>query len=487
MIDTPRRFARPHRLQMGSQLFWVLAVASSLIAPSAQVAPAVPAANRLAARPANGDSVSPAISADGRFVAFESTASNLVAGDTNESTDVFVRDRVAGTTERVGVASDGAQANSDSYSPVISADGRFVAFESLASNLVVGDTNGSGDVFVRDRVAGTTERVGVASGGAQANRDSLSPAVSADGRFVAFESTASNLVAGDTNSTRDVFVRDRVAATTERVSVGSDGAQANGYSLLPAISADGRFVAFESYASNLVAGDTNESTDVFVRDRVAATTERVSVADSLSPVISADGRFVAFASYASNLVAGDTNGSRDVFVRDRVAGTTERVSVASGGAQANRDSHRAVISADGRFVAFLSTASNLVAGDTNGSGDVFVRDRVAATTTLVSVGRKLTVRAGALLLQPWPARAGKRLNATMAVSASGAPVASARVLCAATLAGRKLPVSARSFRAGRARCVWQIPADTRGKQLKGSLTATTADGTASRYFVGIVR
>src|SRR5439155_1114568 len=148
---------------------------------------------------------------------------------------------------------------------------------------------------------------------------------------------------------------------------------------------------------------------------------------------------------------------------DRVAGTTERVSVASGGAQGNGDSGFPIISADGRFVAFDSLASNLVAGDTNGSEDVFVRDRLARTTTLVSVGRKLTLRAGALLLQPWPPRAGKRLNATMAVSVSGAAVASARVLCAAKLAGRKLPPTAHSFRAGRARCVWGIPTSARGK------------------------
>jgi hypothetical protein len=265
---------------------------------------------------------------------------------------------------------------------------------------------------------------------------------------------------------------------------------------------NGRFVAFDSTASNLVAGDTNGESDAFVRDRVARTTERVSVGstgleandDSYEASISADARFVAFDSDASNLVGGETNGRADAFVRDRAAGTTDRVSVSSAGVQANAGvgdpdfgPSSLAIGADGRFVAFESDASNLVAGDRNGLMDVFVRDRVARTTTLVSVGRKVALRAGALTLQPWPARAGKRLSATMAISAGGAPVAMARVTCAATLSGRKLPPSARSFRAGSARCAWRIPISARGAHLKASVSATTADGTASRRFAATVR
>ncbi len=319
----------------------------------------------------------PAMSADGRFVAFESSASNLVAGDTNGRYDVFVRDRLAGVTRRVSVGA-GGQANNGSDSPAISADGRFVAFYSDASNLVAGDTNGRSDVFVRDRLAGVTRRVSVGAGG-QANSESFGPAISADGRFVAFYSYASNLVAGDTNGRSDVFVRDRLAGVTRRVSVGAGG-QANSDSFGPAISADGRFVAFDSSASNLVVGDTNGTFDVFVRDRLAGVTRRVSVgaggqanSDSLSPAISADGRFVAFESNASNLVAGDTNATDDVFVRDRLAGVTRRVSVGAGG-QANSSSGSPAISANGRSVAYTSNASNLVRGDTNGAQDVFVRD-----------------------------------------------------------------------------------------------------------------
>ena len=344
-----------------------------------------------------GGSSAPAISADGRYVAFFSYASNLVAGDTIGVGDVFVHDRVTGATTRVSIATDGAQANSDSVTsgdnetPSISADGRYVAFHSWASNLVAGDTNFAPDTFVRDRVTGTTTRVSVATGGSQANGGSYQPAISTDGRYVVFYSAASNLVAGDTNGTSDVFVRDRVSGATTRASVATGGSQANGFSGRVAISADGRYVAFFSDATNLVAGDTNGRVDAFVRDRVAGTTARVSIAtggaqanNSVQAVypaaISADGRYVAFGSWASNMVAGDTNGKQDVFVRDRVAGTTTRVSVATSGAQANSDSFVGTISGNGRYVAFWSQSSNLVDGDTNGKQDVFVRDRLAPAT-----------------------------------------------------------------------------------------------------------
>jgi len=333
------------------------------------------------------------ISADGRFAAFQSAASNLVPGDTNGSYDVFVRDQIAGATERVSVDSSGVQGDNDSSAPSISADGRYVAFWSMASNLVAGDTNGTWDVFVRDRTAGTTERVSLDSSGAQANGPSYGPAISADGRWVAFQSFASNLVPGDANGLYDVFVRDRLAGATERVSVDSAGAEANDESSSPAISADGRYVAFHASATNLVSGDTNGATDVFVRDRVAGTTERASVGsggaqgngDAFYPSITADGRYVAFESAADALVAADTNGVPDVFVRDRMAGTTERASLGMGAVQGNGASRDPSITADGRYVAFGSESTNLVGGDTNDRFDVFVRDRIAGTTERASV------------------------------------------------------------------------------------------------------
>jgi len=342
--------------------------------------------------PGNPGSTSPWISADGRFVAFHSAATNLVAGDTNAVHDSFLRDRQLGTTERVSVNTSGTQGNAASQFPTASADGRFVAYYGPSSNLVGGDTNGADDVFVRDRLLGTTERVSVSTGGAQGSSGSRAPSISADGRFVAFESFAANLVASDTNANRDVFVRDRQLGTTERVSVDTGGAQGNGESSAPSISADGRFVAFQSFASNLVPNDTN-GWDVFVRDLQLGTTERVSVAtggaqgnsDSYEPAISADGRIVAFKSDATNLVAGDTNGVTDVFVRDLQLGTTERVSVATDGTQGSALSQNPSISADGRFAGFESSASNFVPGDTNLLADSFVHDRLAGTTERASL------------------------------------------------------------------------------------------------------
>jgi LPXTG-site transpeptidase (sortase) family protein len=342
---------------------------------------------------ANGLSTGRTISADGRYVAFSSAASNLVSGDTNGFRDIFVHDRQTGATTRVSVASDGTQGNNSSHIPSISADGLYVAFESDASNLVSGDTNGTRDIFVHDRQTGVTTRVSVASSGTQANGGSYNAAISADGRYVAFESVASNLVSGDTNGARDVFVHDRQTGTTTRVSVASSGTQGNGNSHSPAISADGRYVAFHSFSNNLVSGDTNGAIDIFVRDRQTGATTRVSVAsggtqgnsNSEYSSFSADGRYVAFESNATNLVSGDTNGIRDIFVHDRQTGVTTRVSVASGGTQANNNSNTSSISSDGRYVAFHSYASNLVSGDTNGAIDVFVHDRQTGATIRASV------------------------------------------------------------------------------------------------------
>jgi len=348
-----------------------------------------------AGKQGNQKSLSPSISADGRHVAFESFAKNLVGGggDTNGAPDIFVRDRQNGTTERVSIDSSGTQGTSWSINPSISSNARYVAFDGTSSNLVNGDTNGWGDVFVRDRQNGTTELVSIDSGGTQGDHHSWLASISADGRYVAFQSGASNLVNGDTNGAIDIFVRDRQNGTTERVSVDSGGAQGISSSLWPSISADGRYVVFMNWFDDLVGEETNNGYDIFVRDRQNGTTDCVSVdssgakgnAGSLTHSISADGRYVAFGSAASNLVHGDTNGLSDVFVRDRQNGTTERVSIDSSGAQGNAYSFRPSISADGRYVAFESQASNLVYGDTNGREDVFVHDRQNGTTERVSV------------------------------------------------------------------------------------------------------
>jgi archaellum component FlaF (FlaF/FlaG flagellin family) len=323
------------------------------------------------------------ISADGRYVAFDSIADNLIPGDTNGTDDTFVHDRQTGVTERVSVDSSGAQGNDWSYNPSISADGRYVAFSALADNLVPGDTNGKYDVFAHDRQTGVTERVSVDSSGLEGSDWSDFASISADGRYVAFDSTADNLVPGDTNSIQDVFVHDRQTGVTERVSVDSSGVEGNDWSIIASISAGGRYVTFQSAAGNLVLGDTNSYQDIFVHDRQTGVTERVSVGStgfegngwSFNASISADGRYVAFHSEADNLVPGDTNSKWDVFVHDRQTDVTERVSVDSSGVEGNDWSGASSISADGRYVAFHSKADNLVPGDTNGLLDIFVHDR----------------------------------------------------------------------------------------------------------------
>ncbi len=342
----------------------------------------------------DGASRSASVSGDGRFVAFASEATNLVNGDTNGQQDIFVRDRKHGTTTRVSVSSSGRQANDSSFAASISPNGRFVAFISFATNLVRRDTNGVADVFVHDLATGRTIRASVSSSGRQANGATSYVAISGGGRFVAFESSASNLVRGDENGVDDAFVHDLTTGGTTRVSVRSNGREGNGASGYPGISANGRFVAFWSEATNLVRGDTNGYGDDFVHDLKTGRTVRVSVSSAGKqgdadvtadqPRLSADGRFVAFASYAENLVRGDDNGVADVFVHDLASGRTRRVSVGSTGVQADASCFVPSISADGRYVAFISDATTL-ATDATPFGDVFVHDRATGRTRLASL------------------------------------------------------------------------------------------------------
>ncbi|MEN3356287.1 MAG: hypothetical protein V7637_269, partial [Mycobacteriales bacterium] len=277
--------------------------------------------------------------------------------------------------------------------PVLSADGRFVGY-SLPTPGPSPFPMGNYDVWVRNLRTGAVSKVSVAPDGSAANSRSLGMDLSATGRFAAFSSDASNLVDGDTNGVADAFVRDLRAGVTTRVSVASDGSQANASVGQVGFSATGRYVLLLSAASNLVAGDTNGATDLFLHDTRTGVTTRVNVADDgtetngfieHSPTVSADGRFVAFTSTATNLVSGDNNGEADVFVRDLRRGHTRRVSVGLAGAESNGRGTGALISAGGRYVAFGAVATNLVAGDTNGVQDVFVRDLVVGRTTRVSV------------------------------------------------------------------------------------------------------
>ncbi len=340
----------------------------------------------------DGASGVPAMSSDGRYVVFTSEAGNLVPGDTNGYQDIFLRDRQAGTTVRLSVNSDGTQKVWPSFAPAISADGSVVAFCS------------SDGVFVRTLATGVTERVDVDPAGGAPDGFGCLPSLSGDGRLVAFRSRAANLVPVDTNRVTDVFVRDRTTGATRRVSVSSAGVQADGDSDSPVLSADGRYVAFESEATSLVPGDTNSAKDVFAHDLRTGATVRVSVAgagaqgdsSSFQPSISADGRSVAFSSSATTLVAGDTNGQRDIFVRDRDAdgngvfdepggGATRRVSVFTSGAQADNPSGLPAISGDGGTVAFWSAAA-LVRDSAPRTGYVYIHNLPTAGTERGSVG-----------------------------------------------------------------------------------------------------
>jgi Tol biopolymer transport system component len=357
----------------------------------------------------NAASFSAAMSADGRYTAFVSFASNLVPGDTNNGCDVFVRDNSSGAVERVSVSSAGGQVDTgfSCDAPAISGDGRFVAFHSDGAGLVPNDTSTNSDVFVRDRALGTTERVSVGAdgetpiGNGTEFGNSLDPDISADGRFVAFMSTGRNLIAGREIFETHVYVRDRLAGTTEVVSERPDGQSTNGPAAQPSLSADGRYVAFTSSSEGLVPGDDNLGFDVFVRDRATGSTTAASVSStgalpqyvsvrphSEQPTISADGRYVAFSSNARDLVPGDDFIDVDVFLRDRVSGTTRMASITPAGEQAfGGDSAGPSISADGRFVAFHSSAGNLSPGGGFATTDIIVFDGENNITKPLTIGR----------------------------------------------------------------------------------------------------
>lgn len=305
----------------------------------------------------------------------------------------------AGTTQLISVDARGAVSNSGrSYAAGMSADGRYVAFTSTSDDLVPGDANGKTDAFVRDLRQGTTRRVSVGPRGRQGNGSSSVEGITPDGRFVLIGSDASNLVPDDTNRATDLFLRDLRSDTLKRVSLGRGGRQANARSTAGAVSADGRYLAFVSAADNLVPGDTNAASDVFLRDLRTGTVARLSVGaggvqgdfPSDGPTITPDGRFVAFLSIAGNLVPRDRNGDVDIFVRDRVRGTIERVSVAKDGSDADSSSIDPSMSADGRLVVFTSTAGNLVSLPDNFQTNVFIRDRRTNRTERLDLPASLT-------------------------------------------------------------------------------------------------
>ncbi len=331
-----------------------------------------------------------AISTDGRYVVF--SALGLTPDDTYHN--VYLRDRATNTTELVSISSDGT--HSDSYNPSssvdVSADGRYVTFIASWQD---GSTSGT-DVYVRDRATNTTELI---SSPGEVNKHSLHASISDNGRYVAFSSSATNMVSGDTNGFSDIFVRDRVAGTTERVSIASDGTEASGDSyngsFETSISGDGRYVAFVSEANNLEPNDTNEVADLFLHDRATGTTKRVNVANDGSQdssaqtgfygiKLSGDGRYLVFQS-GDQLSSEDANSFLDIYVYDQVNDSVELVSKAYDGSPANSISMYSSISSNGRYVSFISMASNIVEGGIPQSVGTFIYDRVTQTTEMVDV------------------------------------------------------------------------------------------------------
>lgn len=369
----------------------------------------------LASRNAQGQQATyltglPALSANARYVTFWVWDDGFVAGDSNEAADIVRKDLLTGALELVSVTPSGTSGNDVSMVSRISDDGRFVVFESYSNNLLAGtDSNGALDVFVRDMLNGVTLRASVSNSGGQANADSWEPSISADARFVAFTSLATNLVPGDTNGVADVFLRDRTAQTTQRISFGPGG-QGTLDSRSPSISADGRYVAFGSYAA-LLPTDVNGLEDVYVRDRQLGTLTLASVGpggvqgnyESTAPSISLDGRWLAFWSNATTFVAGDTNGEPDVFLADRAGGSVIRVSSTPAGFAGFEHSRDPVVSRDGRRVVYFSMAPDVGPRDLNGAGDVLAYEVASGLTTIVSLdadGRPGSDHSSAVALDP---------------------------------------------------------------------------------------
>lgn len=324
------------------------------------------------------------ISSDGRFVAFVSAADDLVPGDLNARADAFLRDRATGTTELVSIGSSGAQGDFHTNTANVSDDGRFVVFDSASSTFVGGDTNAALDVFVRDRALGVTERISISTTGAQADGDSYYSSISADGRFVAFQSAATNIVPGDTNAKLDIFVRDRQLGTTQRVSVSGNGQQGDADSTGPIISNDGSHVTFTSFATSF--GASAWTPQAFSRDLVHGSTRLVSAAMDGSPAngwsgagaCSADGRYVCFGSTSTDLSVSVSPNGGEIYVRDLARERTWLVSTKTSGAFANGQSVWPRMSPDGRYVAFGTMATDFAPGDTNGTTDVILKDRFSA-------------------------------------------------------------------------------------------------------------
>ena len=337
---------------------------------------------------------SPAISQNGRYVAFQSASTNLVSTTTNGQYQIYVRDRFSGTTTLASISSSGTVGNSYSTQPRISSDGKYVVFTSNSSNLVSGDTNAKTDAFIHNMATGNTDLISKNVSGTISNGYTETPDITFDGRYVVFSSYATNLVTSPSvTSGNHIYLKDLSNGTVKLLSQSSTGSVANADSWNPRISCEGRTVVFQSYANNLVSGDTNNpslsKSRIYVEDLLNGI-DPVYITGTgndnmVYPSVSCNGNYVGFSSDASNLVSGDTNSSQDTFIFDRNTSTIERISINSSSTQGNDSSYGLPgISNDGRYVVFSSDATNFASGDTNGVVDIFLRNREAGTTELLS-------------------------------------------------------------------------------------------------------
>jgi len=352
----------------------------------------------------------PDISDNGRFVVFESLASTLVADDTNVKNDVFLRDRELQTTVKISEGFNGEGTNGNSFAPRLTGDGRYIVFASDASNLAENDNNNVRDIFVYDTTNKQTEMISIAENGDYFDGMSMLPDISADGRYVVFQSLARNWGEDDTNNTWDALLHDRETKKTITTNVSSEGIESHSGGGIPSISADGLFVCFGSSASNLVSGDTNREYDIFLYDVLNKQTLRVNVAsdgtqssgfidsdglkakgDGRLCSLSGDGRYIAFQSQANNLVPNDLNENNDVFVHDRILQITERVSLTSTGEEGDGHSGISSISSNGRYIAFQSNSSNF-SDNSKQDHNQFIKDRELGTIKLATYATDGTTR-----------------------------------------------------------------------------------------------
>lgn len=365
---------------------------------------------------ANGNSYMVGSSPDGRYVVFDSMASNLVPGDNNGQRDVFIRDRSLGTIERVSVGPAGIESPYLNRAPSVSADGRYVSFETKGP-LLSGSSVGIFQIYRRDRVNGVTELVSASSSGLAGNSFSSRSSISADGRYVLFYSRANNLVVGDNNGVQDIFLKDMQTGALETISLGASGVRGNDHSFEAAMSSDARFISFTSMATNLTGSTIPRQRHVYLRDRQTSTTRLLSRSatgslanqPAYSPTLSDDGRYVVYYSKASNLTAGTGGSILQIIQHDTQSGDTVLLSRDAAGIEGDDLSYSPSISADGRFVAYTSFAKNLVDVDNNGVSDVLLWDRQNNETTIISQSESGQLGNGAAIGTPALSRSGNSI------------------------------------------------------------------------------